>query len=52
MQLEVGTGSPLLVRHLEQINLRDCPGDIQQRINPAETIKSGVDNRFGGFNVA
>ena len=42
MQLEVDAGSPLLVRHLEQIDLWHCPGDIQQRIDSAKAFEGRV----------
>jgi hypothetical protein len=40
---------PLRVRHLEQINLRNCAGNIEQGIDPAKAFKRRSDDCLCGL---
>ena len=44
MQLERQARLPLLVRHLEEIDLGDGTGDIQQRFDSAERLQRLIDH--------
>ena len=48
MKLQRHTVVPLRVRHLEQIDLRHGPGDIHQRVDPAEAPECVLHDFFGG----
>jgi hypothetical protein len=48
VQLERQAGVPLLVGHLEQVDLRYRTGDIKQRINSAEGLQGLIDHHTGG----
>ena len=48
VQLECQAGLPLLVRHLEQVDLRHRAGDIEQRVDSAEGLQGLIDHRLGG----
>jgi hypothetical protein len=48
VQLERQAGLPLLVCHLEQVDLRHGAGDIEQRVDSAEGLQGLIDHRLGG----
>jgi hypothetical protein len=43
---------PLLIGHLEEIDLRHGARDVQQCVNSPEALKRGVDHRFGRLHLA
>jgi hypothetical protein len=42
VKLESHPVIPLLIGHLEQIDLRNCPGDVKQGVDPAETLQGAA----------
>ena len=52
MKFQLHACSPLLVRHLKQIDLGDRPRDVQESIDPAEAIKGRLNECFGRFDLA
>src|SRR5262245_42483547 len=48
VQLERQAGLPLLVRHLEQIDLWYRAGDVEQRVDSIEGLQSLIDHPLGG----
>jgi hypothetical protein len=52
MELKFRTGLPLLIRHLEQIHLWHCARNVEQRVEPSESIEESADKRVRGFRFA
>jgi hypothetical protein len=48
VQLQRQAGLPLLVGHLEQVDLRYRAGDIEQRVDSAEGLLRSIDHRLCG----
>jgi len=46
VELQLHAGVPLLIGHLEEIDLWNGACDIQQRVDSSKTLKCGVDDSF------
>jgi hypothetical protein len=52
VQFQLHAGFPLLIGHLEEIDLGHGTGNIQQCVDSPKALKRSVDHNFGCFNLA
>jgi hypothetical protein len=52
VQFQLHAGFPLLIGHLEEIDLGHGASNIQQRVDSPKALKRNVDHTFGCFDLA
>jgi hypothetical protein len=52
VKLQLHSGSPLVVRHLEEVDLGDRAGNVEEGVDSAERFGRGFHDGAGGFDLA